>query len=59
MKLAAAYAIASIISDAEIDPDYIIPSVFNRRVASVVASAVEEAARRTGVARREKATADL
>jgi malate dehydrogenase (oxaloacetate-decarboxylating) len=59
MKLAAAYAIASIISDAEIDPDYIIPSVFNRRVASVVASAVEEAARRTGVARREKATVDL
>jgi malate dehydrogenase (oxaloacetate-decarboxylating) len=54
MKLAAAHAIAGIISDAELQPDYIIPSVFNRRVTPAVAAAVEEAARRTGVARRER-----
>ncbi|HEX4947324.1 MAG TPA: NAD-dependent malic enzyme [Blastocatellia bacterium] len=54
MKLAAAYAIASSISDAELQPDYIVPSVFNRRVIGLVAAAVEEAARRTGVARKEK-----
>ena len=54
MKLAAAYAIASTINDAELQPDYIIPSVFNRRVTTLVAAAVEEAARRTGVARKEK-----
>ncbi len=54
MKLAAAYAIANIIADAELDPDYIIPSVFNRKVTPAVATAVEEAARRSGVARRER-----
>jgi malate dehydrogenase (oxaloacetate-decarboxylating) len=54
MKLAAAYAIASSINEAELQPDYIIPSVFNRRVVALVASAVEEAARRTGIARKEK-----
>lgn len=53
MKLAAAYAIASVIKDDELHPEYIIPSVFNRNVAPLVAKAVEEAARRTGVARRE------
>ncbi len=58
MKLAAAYAIAGIITDAELDPDYIIPSVFNRRVTPAVAAAVEEAARRTGVARRERSHLD-
>jgi malate dehydrogenase (oxaloacetate-decarboxylating) len=54
MKLAAAYAIAGIIADAELAHDYIIPSVFNRRVAPAVAAAVEEAARRTGFARRDR-----
>ncbi len=54
MKLAAAYAIASIISDAELSADYIIPSVFNRKVTPAVAAAVEEAARRTGIARRDR-----
>ena len=54
MKLAAAYAIAASIGEAELQPDYIIPSVFNRRVVGLVAAAVEEAARRTGVARKEK-----
>ena len=56
MKLAAAYAIASIITDDELDADYIIPSVFNRKVTPAVAAAVEEAARRTGVARRERSS---
>lgn len=55
MKLAAAHAIASAISEEELSPDYIIPSVFNRRVAPLVAAAVDEAARRSGVARRERA----
>lgn len=54
MKLAAAHAIASVISPEELHPEYIIPSVFNRQVAPLVARAVEEAARRTGVARRER-----
>jgi malate dehydrogenase (oxaloacetate-decarboxylating) len=54
MKLAAAHAIASVIGEEELGPDYIIPSVFNRRVTRLVAAAVEEAARRTGVARRER-----
>jgi len=58
MKLAAAYAIAGIIADAELAPDYIIPSVFNRRVTPAVAAAVEEAARRSGMARRERSNLD-
>jgi malate dehydrogenase (oxaloacetate-decarboxylating) len=58
MKLAAANAIASIITDDELHPDYIIPSVFDRRVGEAVAKEVEEAAYATGVARRERATTD-
>jgi malate dehydrogenase (oxaloacetate-decarboxylating) len=58
MKLAAAHAIAGIIQDNELHPDYIIPSVFDRRVAEAVARDVEEAAYQTGVARRERASAD-
>ncbi|HEY0546675.1 MAG TPA: malic enzyme-like NAD(P)-binding protein [Pyrinomonadaceae bacterium] len=58
MKLAAAHAIASIITDNERRPDYIVPSVFDKRVAEAVAKAVEEAAYTTGVARRERATVD-
>ncbi|HMV49716.1 MAG TPA: malic enzyme-like NAD(P)-binding protein, partial [Blastocatellia bacterium] len=54
MKLAAAHAIASVISPDELHPEYIIPSVFNRQVYPLVAKAVEEAARRSGVARRER-----
>jgi malate dehydrogenase (oxaloacetate-decarboxylating) len=52
MKLAAADAIAGIISDEELLPEYIVPSVFDRRVAEAVARGVEQAAHRTGVARR-------
>lgn len=54
MKLAAANAIAGIISESELYPDYIIPSVFDRRVGEAVAKEVEEAAYETGVARRER-----
>jgi len=51
MKLAAALAITALIKPAELRPDYIVPTVFDRRVAPAVASAVIEAAVRTGVAR--------
>jgi malate dehydrogenase (oxaloacetate-decarboxylating) len=51
MKLAAAYAIASLISEHELKSDYIIPSPFDPRVGSTVAAAVAEAARESGVAR--------
>jgi malate dehydrogenase (oxaloacetate-decarboxylating) len=58
MKLAAAQAIASIITPEELHPEYIVPSVFDKRVAEAVAREVEEAAYRTGVARRERSRAD-
>ncbi len=58
MKLAAANAIAGIIGPDELHPDYIIPSVFDRRVGEAVAAKVEEAAYESGVARRERSTAD-
>ena len=51
MKLAAADAIASIVSDDELTPDYIIPKAFDPRVKDAVAAAVAQAARDTGVAR--------
>ena len=52
MKLAAANAIAGIITDEELHPEYIVPSVFDKRVAEAVAREVEAAAKRTGVARK-------
>lgn len=58
MKLAAANAIAGIITTDELHPDYIIPSVFDRRVGEAVAREVEEAAYASGVARRERATSE-
>ena len=58
MKLAAAHAIASLIADAELHPEYVIPSVFDKRVADAVSRGVEEAAYQTGVARRERAQAE-
>jgi malate dehydrogenase (oxaloacetate-decarboxylating) len=54
MKIAAANAIAAIITDADLHPEYIIPSVFDKRVAEAVANEVEKAAYLTGVARRER-----
>jgi len=52
MKGAAAQAIAEVVTEAELSPDYIVPAVFNRTVAVEVAHAVSRAARSTGVARR-------
>ena len=51
MKVAAAYAIADLVSDEERNEDYIIPGAFDPRVAQAVADAVAKAARETGVAR--------
>jgi malate dehydrogenase (oxaloacetate-decarboxylating) len=50
MKLAAAQAIAGVVADDELDPEYIIPSVFNRNVVKAVALAVAQAAQASGVA---------
>ncbi|MFD0693419.1 NAD-dependent malic enzyme [Paenibacillus sp. GCM10027628] len=52
MKLAAAEAIASVVTDEELSETYIIPSVFNQKVVEKVRDAVMEAAYRTGVARK-------
>lgn len=52
MKLAAAEALAGLVSDDELSADYIIPKAFDRRVGPAVAAAVAEAARKTGVARK-------
>jgi malate dehydrogenase (oxaloacetate-decarboxylating) len=52
MKLAAAQAIAGVIPEEDLSEDYIIPSVFDERVAPAVAEAVSETAKETGMARR-------
>ena len=52
MKIAAAEAIAGLISDEELNADNIIPAAFDPRVGKAVAAAVAEAARKTGVARK-------
>ena len=51
MKLAAAKALADLITDEELSEDYIIPKAFDKRVGKAVAKAVADAARETGVAR--------
>lgn len=51
MKMAAAQALADLITDDELTEDYIIPAAFDKRVGPAVAKAVAEAARRSGVAR--------
>lgn len=51
MKIAAANALAGLISDEELGADYIIPAAFDERVGAAVAEAVAEAARKSGVAR--------
>lgn len=51
MKIAAAHAIAGLISDDELNADYILPAAFDPRVKDAVAAAVAEAARKSGVAR--------
>ena len=51
MKIAAAYAIANIIPDNELSPEYIVPNAFDKRVVPAVCDAVAEAAIKTNVAR--------
>lgn len=51
MKLAAAYAIADVLKEEELRPDYVVPSPFDPRVAAHVSEAVAEAAKKTGVIR--------
>lgn len=51
MKIAAAYALAGLVSEAELSAEYIIPAPFDPRVKDAVAKAVAEAARKSGVAR--------
>jgi malate dehydrogenase (oxaloacetate-decarboxylating) len=58
MKVAAARSIAACVSPAELGPEYIIPSVFNKQVAPAVARGVLRAAQRTGVARRRPRAGD-
>src|SRR4026209_2639808 len=53
LNMPATNAIAGIISDAELHPEYVVPSVFDKRVAEAVAREVEAAAHQTGVARRD------
>jgi malate dehydrogenase (oxaloacetate-decarboxylating) len=59
MKMAAAKAIASLISPAELDEEHIIASPFNPEVAPTVAAAVAKAARKTGVARNRDMTPEM
>lgn len=51
MKVAAAYAIAELVSDQELNAEYILPAAFDKRVKDAVAKAVAEAAKKSGVAR--------
>ncbi len=59
MKLAAAQAIAGIISDEELNPNFIIPGVFDPRVAPVVAAAVAQVAIDSGIARIHKSPQEI
>ena len=52
MKIAAAYALADLVSDDDLSPEYVIPAAFDERVGPAVAKAVAEAARKSGVARK-------
>ena len=58
MKLAAAEAIASVIPNSDLRPDYVVPSVFDQRVVRAVAEAVAQAAVTSGVARRKRKADD-
>jgi malate dehydrogenase (oxaloacetate-decarboxylating) len=58
MKLAAAFAIAEIVTPDELSPEYVIPSVFDTRVVDAVAKAVASAATEEGIARRMPATTE-
>jgi malate dehydrogenase (oxaloacetate-decarboxylating) len=56
MKLAAAHGIAAVVTDDDLNEDYIIPSVFNREVAPAVAEAVVQEAKNAGIARIKEET---
>ena len=51
MKVAAVYAIAGLVSDEELSPEYILPLAFDKRIVPAVSKAVAEAAIKDGVAR--------
>lgn len=59
MKMAAARALASVVTDEELDDDYIIPGAFHPKVARAVAQAVVDVAVKTGVARRIPAADEI
>lgn len=52
MKIAAAYAISNLVSDKELNSEYILPEAFDKRVKDAVSKAVKEAAKKSGVARK-------
>jgi malate dehydrogenase (oxaloacetate-decarboxylating) len=59
MKIAAAYAIAGLVSEEELKEDFVIPNAFDLRIAPKVASCVAKAAIETGVARRADVTPEM
>ncbi|AZV58531.1 malic enzyme-like NAD(P)-binding protein [Clostridium sp. AWRP] len=59
MKIAAAYAIAELVSEEELKPDYIIPNAFDLRIAPKVAAYVAKAAIDTGAARKKNVTPEM
>ena len=59
MKLAAAQAIAGVISEETLSEDYVVPSVFDERVAPAVAETVAQAAKKSGVARRTSSEQEI
>ena len=59
MKIAAAYAIASVVSEDELSEDFVIPEAFDLRIAPIVAREVAKAAIKTGVARRSDMTPEM
>ncbi len=52
MKMAASYAIADLVSEEELSPDYILPMAFDKRISDRVAAAVSEAAKKSGALRK-------
>lgn len=59
MKVAAVHAIADLVAEEDLDPDYVIPAPFDPRVAPAVAAAVAKTAMETGVARRKVDPAEV
>ena len=59
MKIAAAYAIADLVDEKELSPEFVIPSAFDLRIAPKVAARVAKAAIETGVARRTDITPEM